>query len=115
MPTLAKENNEQLKIYVVIPSVPGMEGDLENNEAVPQEILIHLTLNSICRGKSSIKETLKRNGFKEDEWKKYIFFASFRKTENNPENGQPCQEVGKVTNMLQIYQVVIINDQIQYL
>ena len=52
----AHRGNEQFKIYIVIPCVPGMNGKLEENNAQAQEVIIHLTMESINRGKSSIKE-----------------------------------------------------------
>ena len=52
----AYRGNEQFKIYIVIPCVPGMNGKLEENNAQAQEVIIHLTMESINRGKSSIKE-----------------------------------------------------------
>ena len=52
----ASRGNEQFKIYIVIPCVPGMNGKLEENNAQAQEVIIHLTMESINRGKSSIKE-----------------------------------------------------------
>ncbi len=52
----AFRGDEQFKIYIVIPCVPGMNGKLEENKAQAQEVIIHLTMESINRGKSSIKE-----------------------------------------------------------
>ena len=75
----AERNNENFKIYIVIPCVPGMNGRLEENNAQAQEVLIHLTMESINRGKSSIK------GWCDDnhviDWSNWISFCSYRKWE----------------------------------
>ena len=73
----ASRNQENFKIYIVIPCVPGMNGRLEENNAQAQEVLIHLTMESINRGKSSIKGHIEDNGV--HDWENYIWFTSYRK------------------------------------
>ena len=73
----ASRNNEQFKIYIVIPCVPGMNGRLEENNAQAQEVLIHLTMESICRGESSIMKWCTDYGV--EDWENYIWFCSYRK------------------------------------
>ena len=70
----ACRDNEEFKIYIVIPCVPGMNGRLEKNTAAGQEVILHLTYESISRGEHSIKAYCLRNGVQ--DWEKYIFFWS---------------------------------------
>ena len=73
----AERNNENFKIYIVIPCVPGMNGRLEENNAQAQEVLIHLTMESINRGKSSIKGWCDDNHVV--DWGNWISFCSYRR------------------------------------
>ena len=51
-----------------------MNGRLEKNTAAGQEVILHLTYESISRGEHSIKAYCLRNGVQ--DWEKYIFFWS---------------------------------------
>lgn len=73
----AFRKGEQFRVYIVIPCIPGSGGSLEENTAAGQEILLHITYESICRHENSIYEYLRRcepNIEVED----YIYFASYR-------------------------------------
>ena len=56
----AFREKKEFKVYIVIPCIPGSGGSLEENTAAGQEILLHITYESISRGGNSIYEYLKR-------------------------------------------------------
>lgn len=75
-------DNQQFKVYIVIPSVPGSGGQLEENTAPGQEVLLHITYDSICRGTHSIMHYLRTNA-KDIKIDDYIFVSSYRTHEMN--------------------------------
>ena len=56
----AYRKREPFRVYIVIPCIPGSGGSLEENTAAGQEILLHITYESICRHENSIYEYLRR-------------------------------------------------------
>ncbi|CBY30969.1 unnamed protein product, partial [Oikopleura dioica] len=73
----AFKKGEQFRVYIVIPCIPGSGGSLEENTAAGQEILLHITYESICRHENSIYEYLKRCE-PTIEVEDFIYFASYR-------------------------------------
>ena len=66
-----------------------MNGRLEENTAQAQEVIIHLTMESISRGKSSIKVYCDEHGV--PNYLDWICFCSYRKTEVH--DGTPVHEI----------------------
>ena len=64
----AYTQNEDFRIYVVIPCVPGMNGRLEENTAAGQEVILHLTYESILRNDNSIRAYCRDNGVPGHDW-----------------------------------------------
>ena len=85
----AHRGNEQFKMYIVIPCVPGMNGRLEENNAQAQEVIIHLTMASINKGKSSIKSYCDEHGV--PDYLEWVSFCSYRKAEVY--QGHPFHEI----------------------
>jgi len=83
------EAESTFKIYIVIPAVPGMPRRFEKNTGFGQECIMHLTFESINRGKTSIGQYCENNGV--ENWSEYLHFASYRKAENV--RGKPVQEI----------------------
>ena len=80
----AYKNDENFKVYIIIPSLPGYPGEIENSITI--QTILQYTYSTISRnyGLSLIEQLEKVMG---DNWKKYIGFYSLRNhgiMNNNP-------------------------------
>ncbi|XP_069776233.1 phospholipase D1-like isoform X2 [Narcine bancroftii] len=64
------------RVYVVVPLLPGFEGDLSTGGGNAIQTILHFTFRSMCRGEYSIVERLKKK--MGDEWVNYITFSGLR-------------------------------------
>ena len=71
----AYKNDENFKVYIIIPSLPGYPGEIENSITI--QTILQYTYSTISRnyGLSLIEQLEKVMG---DNWKKYIGFYSLR-------------------------------------
>lgn len=88
------------RVYVVMPLLPGFEGDVGGTSGNALRAITHWNYASICRGKSSILARLKAAGI--DDPNQYISFHSLRT--NDMLNGQP------VTELIYVHSKLLIAD-----
>lgn len=90
------------RVYIVIPLLPGFEGDLSTGEGNSIQTILHFTFRSICRGEYSIVERLKND--MGDDWVNYITFCGLR---TQAELDKP------VTELIYIHSKMLIADDRQ--
>ncbi|CAG8811927.1 7523_t:CDS:10 [Gigaspora margarita] len=72
----AYKNNEKFRVIVVMPLVPGFEGQFDAEMAVALRITLEFEYRTICRGDGSIFEKLKQAGIQNPD--EYISFYALR-------------------------------------
>lgn len=72
----AHENGENFHVIVVMPAVPAFPGDLKSDGALGTRAIMEFQYNSICRGGSSIMESVQQRGV--DDPGRYIHFYNLR-------------------------------------
>lgn len=87
-------------MYVVMPLLPGFEGDVGGASGNALRAITHWNYASMCRGKSSIIARLKAAGV--DDPRQYISFHSLRK--HDILNGAP------VTELIYVHSKLLIAD-----
>lgn len=73
---LAVQNNENFRVYVVMPLLPAFEGNIRSQELTNLHAVMHWQFASICRGRYSLFSALKDVT---DEPEKYVSFFGLRK------------------------------------
>lgn len=86
---MADNNNENFKVYVVLPLLPAFEGDITERKSAVLRIQLYWEYQTISRGENSIIERLKAENI--DPFK-YIRFFSLR-THGLNKHGKPCSEM----------------------
>uniref|UniRef100_A0A7E4VB52 Phospholipase n=1 Tax=Panagrellus redivivus TaxID=6233 RepID=A0A7E4VB52_PANRE len=72
----AHRDGETYRVYIMIPLLPGFEGDLKNLQYSALLAVLHFTYLSISRGPHSLMECLKKAGV-DDPWR-YVSFNGIR-------------------------------------
>ncbi|XP_048380134.1 phospholipase D2 [Stegostoma tigrinum] len=72
----AHSTKRTYRVYIVIPLLPGFQGDVSTGGGNSIQTILHFTFRSICRGEYSIVERLKKH--MGDEWVNYISFSGLR-------------------------------------
>ncbi|CAG8736447.1 13947_t:CDS:2, partial [Cetraspora pellucida] len=72
----AYKNDEKFRVIVIMPLVPGFEGQFDAESAVALRITMEFEYHTICRDDGSIFERLKQAGIQNPE--KYISFYALR-------------------------------------
>ncbi|KAK0393419.1 hypothetical protein QR680_000203 [Steinernema hermaphroditum] len=72
----AHRDNETYRVYVLVPLLPGFEGDVASTAGSSLQAVLNWTYRSVSRGPNSLIENLKQRGV-DDPWK-YICFSSLR-------------------------------------
>lgn len=88
------------RVYVVMPLLPGFEGDVGGTTGSALRAITHWNYASICRGKSSIIARLKAAGIEDPS--QYISFHSLRT--HDLLNGAP------VTELIYVHSKLLIAD-----
>uniref|UniRef100_A0A9J7WXT1 Phospholipase n=1 Tax=Cyprinus carpio carpio TaxID=630221 RepID=A0A9J7WXT1_CYPCA len=70
----AYREKKKFRVYVVMPLLPGFEGDISSGGGQAIKAIMHFNYRTMCRGERSIIERLKLA----DCWIKYISFCSLR-------------------------------------
>ncbi|KAJ0004411.1 hypothetical protein NQD34_010625, partial [Periophthalmus magnuspinnatus] len=70
----ACREQKKYRVYIVIPLLPGFEGDVTSGEANAINAILHFTYRTLCRGSQSI---LSRLG-EIDQWTEYITVCGLR-------------------------------------
>ncbi|KAL4471562.1 hypothetical protein ABPG74_008455 [Tetrahymena malaccensis] len=94
----AHQNNEQFRIIVVVPLLPGFEGEIDGNSGV-LKIQLHWEYQTICRGGNSIYEILENENIPNPD--KYISFYGLR-THAQKAGQDPVTEIVYVHSKLMI-------------
>ncbi|XP_061447126.1 phospholipase D2 isoform X2 [Rhineura floridana] len=73
---LAHSKKKPFRVYVLLPLLPGFEGDIAQGGGNSIQAILHFTYRTICRGKASIISRLKAS--MGEDWKNYISFCGLR-------------------------------------
>ncbi|XP_054851085.1 phospholipase D2 [Eublepharis macularius] len=72
----AHREKKPFRVYVLLPLLPGFEGDIDQGGGNSIQAILHFTYRTLCRGDSSIVSRLK--AVMGDDWKNYISFCGLR-------------------------------------
>ncbi|XP_042312763.1 phospholipase D1 isoform X1 [Sceloporus undulatus] len=72
----AHRENKRYRVYVVIPLLPGFEGDISTGGGNALQAIMHFNYRTMCRGDNSILGQLKAE--MGDQWINYISFCGLR-------------------------------------
>uniref|UniRef100_A0A8D2LMQ7 phospholipase D n=1 Tax=Varanus komodoensis TaxID=61221 RepID=A0A8D2LMQ7_VARKO len=68
--------NKRYRVYIVIPLLPGFEGDISTGGGNALQAIMHFNYRTMCRGDNSIMGQLKAE--MGDQWINYISFCGLR-------------------------------------
>ncbi|KAM4726578.1 phospholipase D2 isoform 2-T4 [Anableps anableps] len=71
----AHREQKKYRVFVVIPLLPGFEGDITTGGGNAIQAIMHFTYRTMCRGEHSI---LSRLSEVKDQWTEYITFCGLR-------------------------------------
>ncbi|XP_030638874.1 phospholipase D1 [Chanos chanos] len=72
----AHREQKKYRVFVVIPLLPGFEGDLTEGGGIAIQTILHFTYRTMCRGEFSILERLKEE--MQEQWMEYISLCGVR-------------------------------------
>ncbi|KAG5843907.1 hypothetical protein ANANG_G00155870 [Anguilla anguilla] len=72
----AHSEQQTYRVYVIVPLLPGFEGDITRGGGNAIQAILHYTYRTMCRGDFSILARLKEH--MEDQWTRYISFCGLR-------------------------------------
>ncbi|XP_026522250.1 phospholipase D1 [Notechis scutatus] len=72
----AYRENKRYRVYVVIPLLPGFEGDISTGGGNALQAIMHFNYRTMCRGENSILGQLKAEIG--DQWINYLSFCGLR-------------------------------------
>ncbi|XP_048203075.1 phospholipase D1 isoform X2 [Perognathus longimembris pacificus] len=72
----AHREGQRYRVYVVIPLLPGFEGDISTGGGNALQAIMHFNYRTMCRGENSIVGQLKRE--LGNQWINYISFCGLR-------------------------------------
>ncbi|XP_040336682.1 phospholipase D1 isoform X2 [Herpailurus yagouaroundi] len=72
----AHRENQRYRVYVVIPLLPGFEGDISTGGGNALQAIMHFNYRTMCRGENSILGQLKAK--LGNQWINYISFCGLR-------------------------------------
>ncbi|XP_062993434.1 phospholipase D2 [Elgaria multicarinata webbii] len=73
---LAYREKKAFRVYVLLPLLPGFEGDIAQGGGNSIQAILHFTYQTLCRGEASIVRRLK--AVMGEDWKSYISFCGLR-------------------------------------
>uniref|UniRef100_A0A1A8CMB9 Phospholipase n=1 Tax=Nothobranchius kadleci TaxID=1051664 RepID=A0A1A8CMB9_NOTKA len=100
----AHREQKKFRVFVVIPLLPGFEGDISSGGGNAIQAILHYTYSTMCRGQNSILSKLSEV---EDRWTEYISFCGLRK------HSQLCESL--VTELIYVHSKTLIADDRCYL
>ncbi|XP_037834927.1 phospholipase D1-like isoform X2 [Kryptolebias marmoratus] len=71
----AHREQKKFRVFVVIPLLPGFEGDVKTGGGNAIQAILHYTYRTMCRGEDSILSKLSEV---KDQWTEYITFCGLR-------------------------------------
>ena len=75
----AHKNNEKFRVIIVLPLLPGFEGDIADQASSVLRIQVHHQYNSIIKGNKSLYALLNFNGIQNVD--DYLFIYGLRKSD----------------------------------
>ncbi|XP_077171610.1 phospholipase D2 isoform X2 [Paroedura picta] len=72
----AHREKKPFRVYVLLPLLPGFEGDIARGGGNSIQAILHFTYRTLCRGDASIVSRLK--AVMGEDWKNYISFCGLR-------------------------------------
>nr|XP_056719556.1 phospholipase D2 [Euleptes europaea] len=72
----AHREQRPFRVYVLLPLLPGFEGDMARGGGNSIQAILHFTYRTLCRGDSSIVSRLQ--AVMGEDWKNYISFCGLR-------------------------------------
>uniref|UniRef100_A0A673C7L8 Phospholipase n=1 Tax=Sphaeramia orbicularis TaxID=375764 RepID=A0A673C7L8_9TELE len=100
----AHREQKKYRVFVVIPLLPGFEGDISAGGANAIQAILHFTYRTICRGEHSI---LSRLSEVQDQWTEYITVCGLRT------HSQLSQSL--VTELIYVHSKALIADDRRYI
>ncbi|XP_072230639.1 phospholipase D2 [Leuresthes tenuis] len=100
----AHREQKKYRVFVVIPLLPGFQGDISTGGGNAIQAILHFTYRTMCRGEHSILSKL--NEVK-DQWTEYITFCGLRT------HSQLCQSL--VTELIYVHSKTLIADDRCYI
>ncbi|KAM9311156.1 phospholipase D2 [Gastrophryne carolinensis] len=97
----AHKENATFRVFIVIPLLPGFEGNIDLGGGNSIQAILHYTYSSICRGEHSIITRLKEE--MGDNWRRYLSVCSLRTHGDMPDGSL-------VTELIYIHSKMLIAD-----
>ncbi|XP_067325735.1 phospholipase D2 [Anolis sagrei] len=72
----AHSEKKPFRVFVLLPLLPGFEGDIAQGGGNSIQAILHFTYRTICRGEASIVSRL--SSVMGEEWKNYLSFCGLR-------------------------------------
>ncbi|CAL8267826.1 unnamed protein product [Merluccius merluccius] len=100
----AHSEQKQYRVFVVVPLLPGFEGDINEGGGNAIKAILHFTYRTICRGEHSILTRLREV---EDKWTEYITLCGLRTHAQLAE--------APVTELIYVHSKTLIADDRRYI
>ncbi|XP_069002738.1 phospholipase D2 isoform X2 [Embiotoca jacksoni] len=100
----AFREQKKYRVFVVVPLLPGFEGDITAGGGNAIQAILHFTYRTMCRGEHSI---LSRLGELKDQWTEYITLCGLRT------HSQLSQSL--VTELIYVHSKALIADDRRYI
>ncbi|KAM4544917.1 phospholipase D2 isoform 1-T2 [Odontesthes bonariensis] len=100
----AHREQKKYRVFVVIPLLPGFEGDISTGGGNAIQAILHFTYRTMCRGEHSILSKLSEV---KDQWTEYITFCGLRT------HSRLCQSL--VTELIYVHSKTLIADDRCYI
>ncbi|XP_075062479.1 phospholipase D2 [Mixophyes fleayi] len=97
----AHKEHSKFRVFIVIPLLPGFEGNIDLGGGNSIQAILHYTYSSICRGDSSIISRLKEE--MGDSWRQYLSVCGLRTYGDMPDGSL-------VTELIYIHSKMLIVD-----
>uniref|UniRef100_A0A8C7L0C9 Phospholipase n=1 Tax=Oncorhynchus kisutch TaxID=8019 RepID=A0A8C7L0C9_ONCKI len=100
----AHSEQKKYRVFVVVPLLPGFEGDISEGGGNAIQAILHFTYRTMCRGEYSILMRLREL---ENQWSKYITLCGLRT------HSQISQSL--VTELIYVHSKTLIADDRRYI
>ncbi|KPP64627.1 phospholipase D2-like [Scleropages formosus] len=101
----AHSEQQKFRVYVVVPLLPGFEGDISAGGGNAIQAILHFTYRTMCRGEFSILTRLKEQ--MQEQWTQYISLCGLR---THSQLGQSL-----VTELIYVHSKMLIADDRRYI
>lgn len=101
----AHSENKPYRVFVVLPLLPGFEGDITTGGGNAIQAILHFTYRTMCRGDQSIVARLKVK--MQDRWREFISFSGLR--------SHACLQDSLVTELIYVHSKMLIADDRKYI